>query len=72
MSPGLESSLIQKAIARKSVVVIFTKNGFQMKCVINEQCDRCVAVTTAEGNKLNLIYKDAISTIQFPEDLLKK
>ena len=63
---SIESSLIQKAIAKKLTVVIFTKNGFQMKCVVEAQDEKTLAVTTVDSNKFNLVYKDAISTIQFP------
>lgn len=63
---SIESSLIQKAIVKKLTVVIFTKNGFQMKCVVEAQDEKTLAVTTVDSNKFNLVYKDAISTIQFP------
>jgi len=63
---SIESSLIQKAIVKKLTVVIFTKNGFQMKCVVEGQDEKTLAVTTVDSNKFNLVYKDAISTIQFP------
>ena len=66
MDMKLDESLIQKAIARKLNVIIFTKNGFQMRCVIEAQDDRCLAINLVDSGKFSLVYKDAISTIQFP------
>lgn len=66
MDVKLDESLIQKAIARKLNVIIFTKNGFQMRCVIEAQDDRCLAINLVDSGKFSLVYKDAISTIQFP------
>lgn len=66
MDMKLDESLIQKAIARKLTVIIFTKNGFQMRCVIEAQDDRCLAINLVDSGKFSLVYKDAISTIQFP------
>jgi RNA chaperone Hfq len=66
MELTLEESLIQKAIGKKLPVVIYTKNGFQMKCIIEAQDKSCIIATAADTGKTNLVYKDAISTIQFP------
>lgn len=71
---NLEASWIGKAIKEKTSVLLFTKNGYQMKGRIEKQDSRCILFAEVsqknETEKMNLIYKEAISTIQFPDNFM--
>ncbi len=59
----IQNSVLSKVADEKIPVTIYTTNGFQAKGTI-ESFDTYVVLLRDKENRVNLVYKHAISTIQ--------
>lgn len=58
----MANKFISECIDCRSLVVVYTMNGFQMRGKIIDECDSYIIISC--GNSMKMVYKHAISTIE--------
>ena len=61
----LEAAKLQRCVESKAQVVLYTTNGYQMRCVVVD-FDRNVIVIEGNGAE-KVVYRHAVSTITMPK-----